>query len=266
MKRVLTALALVPVAVWAVLFSPDWLFPIAVALFAVLCFHEYARITNAAAMPGYVAGLLILIAPPTQAALIVFLTALAALCLNLSSDDFGKGAARSGALVMGVAYIFGAWKTAILLHGIETLPGAKLPAGHHWLMFALMVNWIGDTGAYYVGRKFGKHKMAPRVSPGKSWEGAAASAVTGVIFGLIYLPLAIPSTPVWAAGAIALAANAAGQVGDLAESALKRGAGVKDSGTMLPGHGGMLDRLDSSLFAIPVVYTLVMLLGQVRGS
>jgi phosphatidate cytidylyltransferase len=107
--------------------------------------------------------------------------------------------------------------------------------------------------------------MAPQVSLGKSWEGAAASAVTGVIFGLIYLPLAIQGTPLWVAGAIALAANAAGQVGDLAESALKRGAGVKDSGTILPGHGGMLDRLDSSLFAIPVVYTLVMVLQQARG-
>jgi len=265
MKRVVTALALVPVAVWSVLFSPDWFFPLMVAVFAVLCFREYANITDAQALPGYVAGLLILVAPPTQAALILFLTALAALCLNLSSDDFGKGAARSAALVMGVAYIFGAWKTAILLHGIESPPLVHLSAGRHWLMFALMVNWIGDTGAYYVGRKFGKHKMAPRVSPGKSWEGAAASAVTGVIFGLIYLPLAIQGTSLWVAGAIALAANAAGQVGDLAESALKRGAGVKDSGTILPGHGGMLDRLDSSLFAIPVVYTLVMVLQQARG-
>jgi len=102
------------------------------------------------------------------------------------------------------------------------------------------------------------------VSPGKSWEGAAASVVTGVIFGLIYLPLAIHGTPLWVAGGVSLIANAAGQVGDLAESALKRGAGVKDSGTILPGHGGMLDRLDSSLFAIPVVYTLVMLLNGTR--
>jgi len=262
MKRALTALVLVPVAVYSVLFAPEWFFTIVLAAFAILCFREYARITDAYAMPGYVAGLLILLAPVTQAALILFLTALAAMCLTMSAEDFGKGAARAAALVLGVAYIFGAWKTAMLLHEVNAPALKHLTAGSHWLMFALIVNWIGDTGAYYVGRKFGKHKLAPRVSPGKSWEGAVASAVTGVIFGLIYLPLAITGTSLWIAGAISLVANAAGQIGDLAESALKRGAGVKDSGTMLPGHGGMLDRLDSSLFAMPVVYTLVMLLAQ----
>ncbi|MDP9169605.1 MAG: phosphatidate cytidylyltransferase, partial [Acidobacteriota bacterium] len=96
--------------------------------------------------------------------------------------------------------------------------------------------------------------------PGKSWEGAIASSVTGLIFGLIYLPLTIPGTSYLKAGVLAVAANAAGQVGDLAESAIKRGAGVKDSGTMLPGHGGVLDRVDSTMFALPVLYTLVSLL------
>jgi phosphatidate cytidylyltransferase len=265
MKRVITALVLLPVAVYAVLFAPSPLFLAVLAMFGVLCFREYSRITDAYAMPGYVAGLLILIAPLNQAALILFLTALAALCLTLWSEDFGKGAARSAALVMGIAYIFGAWKTAMLLREIETPVLRHLTAGRHWLMFALMVNWIGDTGAYYVGRKFGKHKLAPHVSPGKSWEGAVASAVSGVAFGLIYVPLAIEGTSFWVAGAISLVTNAAGQIGDLAESALKRSAGVKDSGTILPGHGGMLDRLDSSLFAIPVVYTLVMLVAGSRA-
>jgi phosphatidate cytidylyltransferase len=265
MKRVLTALVLVPVAVYGVLFSPPQFFLALTAVFAVLCFREYARITDAFAAPGYVAGLLVLIAPLNQAALIVFLTALAAMCLAMTAEDLSKGAARAAALVLGVAYVFGSWKTAILLHEIDRPQLKHLTAGRHWLMFALIVNWIGDTGAYYVGRKFGKHKLAPRVSPGKSWEGAIASAVTAVIFGVIYLPLAIDGVSVWVAGAISLVANAAGQIGDLAESALKRGAGVKDSGTMLPGHGGILDRLDSSLFAMPVVYTLVMVLAQTRG-
>jgi phosphatidate cytidylyltransferase len=265
MKRALTALILVPVAIYAVIFAPSQIFLAVDAMFAIFCFREYARITNAWAMPGYVAGLLILIAPLNQAALILFLTALAALCLTMSAADFGKGAAQAAALVMGVAYIFGSWKTAILLHEIDGPAYHGIAAGRYWLMFSLVVNWIGDTGAYYVGRRFGRHKLAPRVSPGKSWEGAAASAVAGVLFGAIFLPLTIADMPVWIAALIALVANAAGQIGDLAESALKRGAGVKDSGTMLPGHGGMLDRLDSSLFAMPVVYTLVMAIAEVRG-
>lgn len=260
MKRILTALVLVPLAVYSVLFSPPQLFLAVIAIVAVLCFREYARLTDAYVVPGYVAGLLILIAPLNQAALILFLTALAAVCLPMASpQDLAKGTSRAAALVLGVAYIFGAWKMAALLRENDTVHLRYLTTGRHWLMFALMVNWIGDTGAYYVGRKFGKHKLAPRVSPGKSWEGAIASAVTSLIFGLIYIPLAIPGTPWWIAAAISLAANAAGQIGDLAESALKRGAGMKDSGTMLPGHGGVLDRVDSSLFAVPVVYTLVML-------
>jgi phosphatidate cytidylyltransferase len=111
-----------------------------------------------------------------------------------------------------------------------------------------------------VGRKYGRHKLAPAVSPGKTWEGAMASSVAGLIFGLIYLPLAIAGTSLLKAGILAVAANAAGQVGDLAESAIKRGAGVKDSGTMLPGHGGVLDRVDSTMFSLPVLYTLVALL------
>jgi phosphatidate cytidylyltransferase len=264
MKRALTALVLVPVAIYAVIFAPFQIFLAVDAMFAIFCFREYARITNAWAMPGYVAGLLILVAPLNQAALILFLTALAALCLTMSAADFAKGAVQAAALVMGVAYIFGSWKTAVLLHNIEAPAYHGIAAGRYWLMFSLVVNWIGDTGAYYVGRKFGRHKLAPRVSPGKSWEGAIASAVTGVIFGAIFLPLTISDMPVWIAASIALVANAAGQIGDLAESALKRGAGVKDSGTMLPGHGGMLDRLDSSLFAMPVVYTLVMALAETR--
>lgn len=265
MKRALTALVLVPIAVYAVMFSGPQVFMATVAVFAILCFREYARITDAFALPGYVAGLLILVAPLNQAALILFLTALAAMCLVMSADDFAKGASQASALVLGVAYVFGSWKTSLLLHEVQGPAFRGLSAGRYWLMFSLILNWIGDTGAYYVGRRFGKHKLAPVVSPGKSWEGAAASAVTGVVFGSIFLPFMITGISWWVAGIVSLVANAAGQIGDLAESALKRGAGVKDSGTMLPGHGGILDRLDSSLFAMPVVYTLVMLLAELHG-
>jgi phosphatidate cytidylyltransferase len=250
MKRVATAFFLVPIAVYAALFAPWWFFLAVVAIVALLCFREYAAITESFAPLGYVAGILILIAPQHELVLLMILSTLAAMCLTLSAGDLTKGFARSGALVVGIIYIFGAWKTGILLHDMNP----------HWLMFGLMVNWVGDTGAFYVGKNFGRHKLAPSVSPGKSWEGAIASAVTGIVFGLIYLPLAIKGRSLLSAGLLALAANVAGQVGDLAESAIKRGGGVKDSGTLLPGHGGVLDRVDSTLFALPVLYSLLTLL------
>jgi phosphatidate cytidylyltransferase len=258
MKRVVTALFLVPISVYSALFAPWWFFFAVIAIVALLTFREYASITESFAPLGYVAGLLILIAPQHETILLIILSALAAMCLTLSAKDHGRGFARTAALVLGIIYIFGAWKTGILLHdGFEQPAALGVSAGHHWLMFGLMVNWIGDTGAYYVGKNFGKRKLAPSVSPGKSWEGAAASLVTGIAFGMIYLPLAIKGTPLLVAGLLALGANVAGQVGDLAESAIKRAAGVKESGNLLPGHGGLLDRVDSTMFALPVLYSLL---------
>lgn len=254
MKRVVTALFLVPVAVYSALFAPWWILFAVITIVALLSFREYALITDSFAPLGYVAGILIL-AVPAQAPqpltfLLFILSTLAAMCLTLTADDPAKGLSRTAALVLGIVYIFGSWKTGILLHDINP----------NWLMFGLGVNWIGDTGAFYVGRKLGRHKLAPSVSPGKSWEGATASVVTGVGAGMIYLPLTIKGTSVLAAGLLALAANVAGQVGDLAESAIKRGAGVKDSGNLLPGHGGVMDRVDSTMFALPVLYSLLTLL------
>jgi phosphatidate cytidylyltransferase len=257
MKRVLTAFILVPVAVYSVLFAPWQVFAAVVAIVACLCFREYAQLTESFAPLGFVAGLTLLIAPPNVAVLILLLAAPAAMCLPLAAPDMDKAVLRSGMLVLGILYIFGSWKTAILLHDVEYPPLRRLSAGRHWLMFGLMVNWIGDTGAFYVGRRFGRHKLAPIVSPKKTWEGAAASAVIGIVFGVVYLPLAIGGTSYWIAGLFALISNVAGQFGDLAESAVKRSAGVKDSGTLLPGHGGFLDRLDSTMFTLPILWTLV---------
>jgi phosphatidate cytidylyltransferase len=137
---------------------------------------------------------------------------------------------------------------------------------------------MGDSAAYYVGRKWGRHKMVPKLSPGKSWEGAAASAAGSMLIaaGLVGLAALMqepwnapvlnwmervwPSTvllypdELWYWLLLAVVVNAAGQVGDLAESALKRSAGVKDSGDLLPGHGGVLDRIDALLVAAPVLW------------
>jgi phosphatidate cytidylyltransferase len=152
------------------------------------------------------------------------------------------------------------------------------PNGPSLVAFLLLVVWAGDTAAYYVGRAWGRHKLAPTISPGKSWEGAAASVAGSVLVaaGLVGLaallqepwdsvlvswiervcPTAIISYPedLWYWLGLAVALNVAGQVGDLAESALKRSAGVKDSGALVPGHGGVLDRIDALLLASPVFW------------
>ena len=147
-------------------------------------------------------------------------------------------------MLLGVVYIFGAWKCAILLRDMSP----------YWLLFALAINWVGDISAYYVGKNLGLHKLARRISPGKSWEGSIASVVASTAFGVVYLKRFPSDMPIVQMVALSTLANIAGQLGDLAESALKRGAGVKDSGTILPGHGGLLDRVDSTLFTMPAIY------------
>ncbi len=132
------------------------------------------------------------------------------------------------------------------------------------MLLALALNWIGDTAAFAAGKTFGRRKLAPRLSPAKTWEGAAASFAVSLAFGYLYVRWLLPETPALAGLAVAGAGNIAGQLGDLAESLMKRGAGVKDSGNSLPGHGGWLDRLDSTLFTLPVVHVLLVAFGWAR--
>jgi len=122
-----------------------------------------------------------------------------------------------------------------------------------WLVFLLMaIVWLGDTAAYYVGSRFGRHKMAPVISPKKSWEGAAAGWITSLLAAAVWSVLRLDRLDLGLLAVAGLTAAAA-QVGDLVESMIKRGAGVKDSGSVLPGHGGVLDRMDAMLFAAPVL-------------
>jgi phosphatidate cytidylyltransferase len=126
--------------------------------------------------------------------------------------------------------------------------------GRDWVLLAVLTVWTTDTGAYFVGRPLGRHKLAPRISPGKTWEGAAGGQVAG--FAAVAGLAAAFGLDLTAAHVVALGLllPAAAQLGDLAESAVKRGLGVKDSSGLVPGHGGVLDRLDSLLFAAPVLY------------
>lgn len=255
MKRLLTGLIMTPLFFWIVAFAPDWVFLAALALVGVFCLYEFLGIL-AARFPeyeswqrnpaGYAAGLLLLVLPSHEG-LFLALFALLALLMTLRCRDFGAVIPLAGGLLLGVLYIFGSWRAGVHLRALSPW----------WMLFALAVNWVGDTFAYYTGRAIGKHRLAPRVSPAKSWEGSIASSVSAMALGSVYLHYLKPEVALPQALFLCFAANAAGQMGDLAESALKRGAGVKDSGNLLPGHGGWLDRVDSSLFSVPVVYWLI---------
>jgi len=248
MKRLLTAVILAPSIGYIVLAGPGWLFSLVVAAIAMFCFAEYSTIVESQGIPrpgviGYGAGLTLLFLQQSELIFLVVF-ALCAMALAMRLGDLSKALPYVGALVLGVVYIFGAWRFAGLLR--EQSP--------HWLFYALALNWIGDTAAYYTGSKFGKRRLAPVISPKKSVEGAVASLLASLAFGIPYLHYFLPAVPPAEAVALTAGANLAGQLGDLAESALKRGAGVKDSGSSLPGHGGWLDRVDSSLFTMPAVY------------
>ncbi|MBY0505321.1 MAG: phosphatidate cytidylyltransferase [Bryobacteraceae bacterium] len=252
MTRILTALVLIPAVLGIMFAAPPWLAFLALFAVACLCYAEYAALVEAMGLPsfaliGYVCGF-ILLAAPAGGGLTLTLLGLLGMALALRGADLTKALASSGAFILGIVYIFGAWRMALDLGQISP----------HWLLLACAINWVGDTAAMVTGRAIGKHKLAPVVSPGKTWEGAIASVLASMLFGVGYILWAIPSFPWSKTLLIAAVGNVAGQFGDLAESALKRGAGVKDSGTMLPGHGGWLDRVDSTLFAMPVVRLLLL--------
>jgi len=251
MKRVVTALLLIPFFCYIALWAPQWVFLVTTVAMAVMCFREYSELValHGIAKPGlfgHVAGVLLLLLPRKDGAFFV-LIAILAMSLALRSRVMTQALPDAAALLLGVAYIFGSLRCAIELRAISP----------YWLFFALSLNWAGDIAALYVGRMFGRHKLAPEVSPAKSWEGSIGSVVASVIYGAFYFRWLLPATPLGEALGLTVVANVAGQLGDLCESAIKRGAGVKDSGNLLPGHGGWLDRLDSSLFALPVVYFVV---------
>ncbi len=253
MTRIITALVLIPTFCYLVLWAPLWAFLIGVTAVAVLCFREYAELASLHEIPkiglfGYVAGLLLLFLPEKDFAFLV-LVAILAMALALRSRDLTEALPSAATLLLGVVYVFGAMRCCIDLRAIGN--------NGYWLFFALSLNWAGDIAALYVGRAIGRHKLAPRISPAKSWEGSIASVLASIAYGAIYMPRLLPSVPLAEGLVLAAIANIAGQFGDLCESALKRGADVKDSGTLLPGHGGWLDRMDSSLFALPVVYFVV---------
>jgi phosphatidate cytidylyltransferase len=312
MKRVLTAVALVPVVLLLVFRAPIWLFAPAIGLVTVLTLKEYLGIVEAAGIkpfrwPTYILGLLPVVAIVADTLPLVLdppyhrgfdfafepnmLSIWAAVCaaapliygpLLVFRKDMHGGIASVAASMFGLFYV------ALPLSLLIDLRGEPLRC--FLIVFILFSVWAGDIAAYYVGKKFGKHKLAPIVSPNKSWEGAIASSLASLIvaalvfkyqydlrlffsepFSISWFSYDVLRTPFpWThVILLGLFTNVFAQLGDLFESALKRGAGVKDSGTLLPGHGGILDRIDALLFAIPFVVCyigLVVIVGKIFHS
>ena len=288
MKRVLTAVVLIPLVLLAVFRAPAWLFAAIVAAIAVLAAREFIELvkhynTTPFRMPTY-AGVVLLFAAmifyplsantPALATevlfYIVFATAalgtFAYLVVGMLRRDLATSYPAAAASFFALGY------TAIPLLLLANL--RQQWAGAFLILYLLIVVWTGDTAAYYVGRAIGRHKMAPRISPGKTWEGGVASFIGSIVIGLILFHYGqqismgllrahlidrwqgyfAPTPPIGSIIVLSAFVNVAAQLGDLVESLLKRGAGVKDSGAILPGHGGMLDRIDALLFAVPVLW------------
>jgi phosphatidate cytidylyltransferase len=267
MKRIVTAAILIPIVLLLVFLSPRWhlLFSIAVTAVAALAGWEFLGLAEkGGASPPRVAvtvalGVLFGVNfqwPDRTAAIFGILSlALLVYCTFLRPvEQVMADAATSIFCLLYVGFTLIALPT---LH--ETANGSSLVA------FLLCVVWVGDIAALYVGKALGRRKLAPRLSPNKTWEGAIGSVcgsvlLAGGLWGLAQLfqqwDLAIISYPgeIWYWLVLAAVVNVAAQVGDLAESALKRSAGVKDSGSLLPGHGGVLDRIDALLLAAPVLW------------
>ncbi|HET9283632.1 MAG TPA: phosphatidate cytidylyltransferase [Candidatus Angelobacter sp.] len=303
MKRVLTAVALIPVVLLIVFRAPLWLFALVVAAIIVLALREYLGIAEAAGIKPfhgltYAVALLPTVvfllfrflawqaerrgshSPVPEEPLLLsflFLWGLAPVIFGIPlvfRKELRAGLASAAASMMGFLYVGASLALLIELR--------DQPAFNILIVFILFSVWGGDIAAYYVGKNFGRHKLAPVVSPNKSWEGAVASILASVLVAFLVFHFLAQLTPLFSTGwlpdldtwtrfqpkgnvgwrhviALGVLTNVAAQFGDLFESALKRGAGVKDSGTLLPGHGGMLDRIDALLFAIPAVWYYALL-------
>jgi phosphatidate cytidylyltransferase len=265
LKRLLSALVLLPVFLLIVIKAPGWLFNALVVIASAAALWELVRLFEQAGRPvdrglALIAGvgitasfaasrLLDPFALPVFSLLMAVVAVLAAPVWRGTPD-----AARSANTLLAVMYIGWLLGFGILLHHTSAL-------GDELVLYVVGVTWVGETVAYLVGSAVGRHKLAPVISPKKSVEGAlaqlAASIATGAALGAWLLPTC--GAGVWlGAGALL---GVVGQFGDLAESAIKRSTGTKDTGALIPGHGGVLDRIDSLLFNLPAFYYFSRLAG-----
>jgi phosphatidate cytidylyltransferase len=287
-KRVATAVVLIPLVLLLVLKAPFYVLALVAGAVALLAIAEFLKlVTHYGVQPmgpaTYIFVVLFFVfvivvstnrTPLVETTAMVFGTALTIalaafvfLTLAMRRSNLASGYPAAAASVFAFAYI--AIPMALLVEIREQ------PAGAIWTIYTLLAVWAGDIFAYFVGKSLGRHRMSPEISPKKTWEGAVASIMASVIVGTLWFQHAPGiSSALLRIGLIerrdgmfgleqpqlgpiillSAAVNIAAQLGDLVESLIKRGAGAKDSGTILPGHGGMLDRIDAMLFAVPVVW------------
>jgi phosphatidate cytidylyltransferase len=287
-QRIATAVVLIPLVLLLVLKAPAYLLVLVSAAVAILAIAEFLKLAayyaiQPLSLPTYIftAAFFIFIviaaAGPTAlmeaASALYGITVAAALApfifltIAMRRSDLRNSYPAAAASTFAFAYI--AIPMALL---VEI---RRQPAGAIWVIYTLLAVWAGDIFAFFVGKTMGRHLMSPRISPKKTWEGAIASIVASILVGVIWFHYAThlsegllrvglidarggmfghEQPPLWPIVALSAIVNLAAQFGDLVESLIKRGAGVKDSGSILPGHGGMLDRIDAMLFAVPIVW------------
>ncbi len=270
MQRILTAIVLIALVLALVLYGPLWLIALFAAIVAALAAYEYRALAHQKTVYIPLWWLL------ASTALVFFFTVklpdfeLPVLSLLtfilLAWSGFRAPLER---VLLDTA--LGLFSLIYVVYPLTLLPLIKAHEdGTGLLLFLFVTVWAGDIFALYIGRNFGKRKLAPSLSPNKTWEGSIASVAGSILcgMGLYYLGqyLAVHTStvlqitiPAWQMTLLAIALNIAAQLGDLLESAIKRGAGVKDSGTLLPGHGGILDRIDALLLAAPVLWYILLL-------
>ena len=255
-KRVLTAAVGIPI-LGALIYAGGWVMAIGVGILSTVMVYEmsvmmkHAGFTYFPWLAGLFAWAFVLAVPLDWpfGLLLALLVVLSATKTLWVVEPLGF----QGALNTLWSGLYLGWCFSFFVRLRDLGQGRYLAFGF------IIVIWATDTAAYFVGRRFGRHKLSLRVSPGKTWEGSLGGTAAGVLVGLVMGMLA--HIPAGQGILLGLVISVAGQVGDLVESNLKRYSGVKDSGSVLPGHGGMLDRFDSALVALPLAYYLLWGLG-----
>lgn len=255
-QRVLTAILGIPLAILLVYFG-EWPFFLCVTTIGLLGLKEYFFIFNRMGFKsysflGYISGILLLTFTfigienyLSKILLLLFLFITLLYIIQFNQKALGDLAGT----FLGVFYVCGLLSFALVLRN-------QLSQGFWWIMLILVLVWVNDSGAYFTGRIFGRHKLHQAVSPKKTVEGALGGILASIVIAAIVSHL-VPLFSLLQGMFLALIIALVGIVGDLFESALKREAGLKDSGNLLPGHGGILDRFDSLLFALPAAYYFI---------